>query len=81
LFFRPSHLRAALFATGWDVLETRTSSWESPVPCHLFRSEKLNSVARIVRKLVLMAGALVEKGELIFCLASKRSTFDDRDES
>jgi 2-polyprenyl-3-methyl-5-hydroxy-6-metoxy-1,4-benzoquinol methylase len=72
LFFRPKDLRLLLLAAGWDVLITRTSNWDSPVPCHLFKSEKLNSAARLARKVVLMAGAFAERGEFIFCLASRK---------
>lgn len=71
LFFRPQHLRQAMRDAGWSVLETRTSSWKAPVPCHLFRMNQLNWAGRILRKMVLMAGALAERGEFIFCLAQK----------
>ena len=72
LFFQPKHLRQALKDSGWDILETRTSSWKAPVPCHLFRMNQLNWAARMLRKVVLMAGSLAERGEFIFCLAQKR---------
>jgi 2-polyprenyl-3-methyl-5-hydroxy-6-metoxy-1,4-benzoquinol methylase len=73
LFFTPKHLRHLLNNSGFSVLETRTSSWRAPVPCHLFKSPSINQLAKLVRKSVLLAGSLFEKGELIFCLAAKRS--------
>jgi 2-polyprenyl-3-methyl-5-hydroxy-6-metoxy-1,4-benzoquinol methylase len=71
LFFTPMNLRDALVRTGWSLVETVTSSWHAPVPCHLFHSPALNKVAQRARKLVVMAGAIVERGEFIRCVARK----------
>jgi 2-polyprenyl-3-methyl-5-hydroxy-6-metoxy-1,4-benzoquinol methylase len=76
LFFTPNTLRAALSSSGFKVIETRTSDWRAPVPCHLFRSPGLNSMAMSVRKGVLMAGAPLEMGEFILCLATKPPSAD-----
>lgn len=75
LFFTPKSFRAALMASGFTTVETRTSSWRASVPCHLFRLRGLNFLAMSLRKGLLMAGSSIGKGEFILCLASKQPSF------